>query len=95
MLSIYVLEALNAGGFYSSGQHGTASTNHGNALRGNHFSNILNHAEGMGVQRVSVQAMYLNDQQSDWTATGSTSVACIVVVLSEMVCATLWKEHHL
>ena len=77
-LSTCVFETLDAGGFYSSGQHGTAFTNRGNVLHGNHFRQILNHAEGMGVQQASVQAVYLDDQQSGWTITGNTFVDCTV-----------------
>ena len=71
-------ETLDAGGFYSSGQHGTAFTNRGNVLRGNQFSQILNHAEGTGVQQASVQAVYLDDQQSGWTVTDNTFTDCTV-----------------
>jgi len=42
---------------YSSGQQGTAFTNRGNVIRGNNFTQILNHAEGTGIQSASVQAV--------------------------------------
>ena len=71
-------ETLDAGGFYSSGQHGTAFTNRGNTLRANIFSKILNHAEGTGVQQASVQALYLDDQMSDWVVEQNTFLDCEV-----------------
>ena len=77
-LSVCAFETLDAGGFYSSGQQGTAFTNRGNVLRGNHFSKILNHAEGTGVQQASVQAIYLDDQQSGWTVTSNSFIDCTV-----------------
>ena len=77
-LSVCVFETLDAGAFYSSGQQGTAFTNRGNVIRGNNFSKILNHAEGTGVQQASVQAVYLDDQQSGWTVTENDFTDCHV-----------------
>ena len=71
-----VYETLDAGGFYSSGQSGTAFTNRGNVLRGNTFTKILDHAAGTGVQQASVQAVYLDDQQSGWSVIGNTFSDC-------------------
>ena len=77
-LSVCAFETLDAGAFYSSGQQGTAFTNRGNVLRGNTFSEILNHAFGTGVQQASVQAVYLDDQQSGWTVTQNLFTDCTV-----------------
>ena len=57
-------------------QSGTAFTNRGNVLRGNTFTKILGHAAGTGVQQASVQAIYLDDQQSGWTVVGNTFSDC-------------------
>jgi len=67
-----------SGGFYSSGQHGSAFTNRGNTLRGNSFSRILNTAAGTGVQQASVQALYLDDQMSAWSVTDNHFTDCHV-----------------
>lgn len=77
-LHLCVYETLDAGAFYSSGQQGTAFVNRGNIIRGNTFTGILNHAEGTGVQSASVQAVYLDDQQSGWTVTQNHFVDCHV-----------------
>ena len=73
-----LIPAMLSGGFYSSGQHGSAFTNRGNTLRGNSFSRILNTAAGTGVQQASVQALYLDDQMSAWTVTDNHFTDCHV-----------------
>mmetsp|Transcript_21371 Transcript_21371/g.40165 ORF Transcript_21371/g.40165 Transcript_21371/m.40165 type:complete len:684 (+) Transcript_21371:212-2263(+) len=70
-------ETTDSGGFYTCGQGGFAFVNRGNVLRNNTFLRVRNTA-GMGVQIASSQAVYLDDQMSDWLITDNTFVDCEV-----------------
>mmetsp|Transcript_45387 Transcript_45387/g.125125 ORF Transcript_45387/g.125125 Transcript_45387/m.125125 type:complete len:524 (-) Transcript_45387:1393-2964(-) len=70
-------ETTDSGGFYTCGQGGYAFVNRGNVLRNNTFLRVKNTA-GLGVQIASNQAIYFDDQMSDWLVTGNTFVECQV-----------------
>lgn len=70
-------ETTDSGGFYTCGQGGFAFVNRGNVLRNNTFMRVRNTA-GMGVQVASSQAVYLDDQMSDWLITDNTFIDCEV-----------------
>ena len=70
-------ETTDSGGFYTCGQGGYAFVNRGNVLRNNTFLRVRNTA-GLGVQIASNQAIYFDDQMSDWLVTGNTFVECQV-----------------
>ena len=70
-------ETTDSGGFYTCGQGGYAFLNRGNVLRNNTFLRVKNTA-GLGVQVASNQAIYFDDQMSDWLVTGNTFVECQV-----------------
>ena len=70
-------ETIDSGGFYSSGQRGTAFTNRGNAFRHNYVARVRNTA-GTGFQSASNQGVYLDDQASAWLIEGNTFVDCQV-----------------
>lgn len=73
-------ESSDTGAFYSCGQQATAFVNPGNHLRHNLFTNIAN-TEGSGVQGITVQAVYLDDQMSGWTVWNNTFLNCTTGVL--------------
>jgi hypothetical protein len=54
-------ETIDSGGFYTSGQAGTAFTNRANVFRDNYISHVRNTA-GTGFQVASNQGVYLDDQ---------------------------------
>jgi hypothetical protein len=68
-------ESSDAGAFYSCGQAGTAFTNRGNVLRHSSFRNVRN-AGSAGVQGITLQAIYLDDQLSGWHIYNNTFVNC-------------------
>jgi len=70
-------EASDVGAFYTCGQKGTAFANPGNELRHSIFRNIRN-TEGSGVQGITVQAVYLDDQMSSWHVWNNTFFNCSV-----------------
>jgi hypothetical protein len=70
-------ETTDSGGFYTCGQGGYAFLNRGNVLRNNTFLRVKNTA-GLEVQVASNQAIYFDDQMSDWLVTGNTFVECQV-----------------
>jgi hypothetical protein len=70
-------ETIDSGGFYSSGQRGTAFTNRGNVLRGSTIMRVRNTA-GTGFQTASNQGLYLDDQASAWLIEGNTFIDCQV-----------------
>ena len=71
LLSHCAYETVDAGGFYSSGQRGSAFVNRGNVLRSNTIE-FVRDEEGMGVQVASSQAVYLDDQMSGWLVVNNT-----------------------
>ena len=79
-LSHCTYETVDAGGFYSSGQRGSAFVNRGNVLRSNTIEFVRN-TEGLGVQDASSQAVYLDDQMSGWLVTNNTITDSEVGVL--------------
>jgi hypothetical protein len=58
-------ESSDTGAFYTCGQQANAFVNRGNELRHSLFKNIRN-TEGSGVQGITIQAIYLDDQMSGW-----------------------------
>jgi len=74
-LDTCAFEAADTGAFYTCGQDATAFVNRNNTIRGCTFRNIRNTA-GTGVQGPSVQAIYLDDQMSDWTIENNSFVNC-------------------
>lgn len=70
-------ETIDSGGFYSSGQAGTAFTNRNNIFRGNYIARVRNTA-GTGFQTASNQGVYLDDQASAWLIENNTFVDCQV-----------------
>jgi len=68
-------ESSDTGAFYSCGQQATAYANPGNELRHNTFRDIVN-TEGSGVQGITIQAVYLDDQMSSWHVWNNTFVNC-------------------
>ena len=80
-ISDCTFDTIDSGGFYTCGQRGSAFTNRGNVLRGNHFARIHNTA-GLGVQMASNQAVYLDDQMSDWLVVNNTFVDCEIALFN-------------
>ena len=76
-LSDLTFETIDSGGFYTSGQAGTAFTNRGNVFRGNTVKRVRNTA-GVGFQVASNQGLYLDDQASGWLVEGNTFIDCQV-----------------
>ena len=54
-------ESSDTGAFYTCGQQASAFVNRGNVLRHSSFSNVRN-TGGSGVQGITLQAVYLDDQ---------------------------------
>jgi hypothetical protein len=57
------------------GQKANAFVNQGNELRHSLFKNIRN-TEGSGVQGITLQAVYLDDQMSGWDIWNNTFYNC-------------------
>jgi hypothetical protein len=69
-------ESSDTGAFYTCGQKANAFVNRGNELRHSLFKNIRN-TEGSGVQGISLQAVYLDDQMSGWHVWNNTFWNCM------------------
>ena len=68
-------ESSDTGAFYTCGQQATAFAGPGNIVRHNTFTRIRN-TEGSGVQSITVQALYLDDQMSSWSVYNNTFRNC-------------------
>ena len=68
-------ESSDTGAFYTCGQQANAFVNRGNELRHSLFKNIRN-TEGSGVQGITIQAIYLDDQMSGWHIWNNTFYNC-------------------
>ena len=68
-------ESSDTGAFYSCGQQATAFVNPANELRHNVFRDIVN-TEGSGVQAITIQAVYLDDQMSAWHVWNNSFYNC-------------------
>lgn len=68
-------ESSDTGAFYTCGQQATAYVNPGNVLRHSSFRNIQN-TGGSGVQEITIQAVYLDDQMSGWDIYNNSFVNC-------------------
>ena len=69
-------ESSDTGAFYTCGQRANAFVNRGNVLRHSLFKNIRN-TEGSGVQGITIQAVYLDDQMSGWHIWNNTFYNCM------------------
>merc|ERR1712216_27506 len=65
----------DTGAFYTCGQQASAFVNRGNVLRHSRFSNVRN-TGGSGVQGVTLQAVYLDDQMSGWHIYNNSFINC-------------------
>ena len=68
-------ESSDTGAFYSCGQAATAFVNAGNILRHSTFSNIRSTSTA-GVQGITIQAIYLDDQMSSWEIYNNSFINC-------------------
>ena len=74
-LDTCAFEASDTGAFYSCGQQATAMVNPGNIVRHSSFKNVIN-TGGSGVQGITIQAIYLDDQMSSWNVYNNTFKNC-------------------
>ena len=68
-------EASDTGAFYSCGQSATAFINPGNIIRHSTFRNIRS-TSTEGVQPITIQAIYLDDQMSSWEVYNNSFINC-------------------
>ena len=68
-------ESSDTGAFYTCGQEGSAFVNRGNILRHSTFSNIRN-TGGSGVEGITLQAVYLDDEMSGWHVWNCSFINC-------------------
>ena len=69
-------ESSDTGAFYTCGQQASCFVNRGNVLRHSTFTNVRNTA-GSGVQGITLQAVYLDDQMSGWQIYNNSFVNCM------------------
>jgi len=74
-ISDVAFECSDTGAFYSCGQQGTAWVTRGNVVRGNKFTRVRM-TEPTSLGYASVQAIYLDDQNSGWTIEDNSFVDC-------------------
>ena len=74
-LDTCAFESSDTGAFYTCGQQATAMVNPGNVVRHSTFTNVLN-TGGSGVQGITIQAIYLDDQMSSWNIYNNSFINC-------------------